>query len=159
MACGSPSPPAFASYDPRYVFLENVAALRTRGLGKVLADLAALGYDTQWLCLRAADTGACHRRDRIFILACQPGRRGRACGCCPPRSPGRSTTGNPVESWLARRDRQKKLGRNGNGIGTPLAIAIRLLPTPMASDSAAERPRSWAGSGPRAPNGRSACPR
>ena len=44
----------------------------------------------------------------------------------------------PVESWLARRDRQKQLGRNGNGIGTPLAIAIRLLPTPMASDSAAE---------------------
>jgi DNA (cytosine-5)-methyltransferase 1 len=46
--------------------------------------------------------------------------------------------GEPVESWLARRDRQKKPGRNGNGIGTPLAIAVRLLPTPMASDSAAE---------------------
>lgn len=45
----------------------------------------------------------------------------------------------PAESWLARRDRQKQLGRNGNGIGTPLAIAIRLLPTPMASDSSAER--------------------
>ena len=44
-----------------------------------------------------------------------------------------------MTSWLARRDRQKKLGRNGNGIGTPLAIAVRLLPTPMASDSAAER--------------------
>ncbi|HEY5986905.1 MAG TPA: hypothetical protein VIV12_11085, partial [Streptosporangiaceae bacterium] len=37
-----------------------------------------------------------------------------------------------VTSWLAGRDRQKKLGRNGNGIGTPLAIAIRLLPTPLA---------------------------
>jgi DNA (cytosine-5)-methyltransferase 1 len=57
---------------PTYVFLENVAALRTRGLGKVLAGLAALGYDTQWLCLRAADIGACHRRDRVFILAWQP---------------------------------------------------------------------------------------
>lgn len=57
---------------PASVFLENVAALRTRGLGKVLADLAALGYNTQWACLRAADTGACHRRDRIFILACDP---------------------------------------------------------------------------------------
>jgi len=44
-----------------------------------------------------------------------------------------------VASWLARRDRQKALGRNGNGMGTPLAIAIRLLPTPMASDGAAER--------------------
>jgi hypothetical protein len=64
-----------------------------------------------------------------------------------------------VESWLARRDRQKKLRRNGNGIGTPLAITIRLLPTPMASDGAAERAHSSAGSGPRAPNGRSACPK
>ena len=44
-----------------------------------------------------------------------------------------------MASWLARRDRQKKPGRNGNGMGTPLAIAIRLLPTPMASDGAAER--------------------
>jgi DNA (cytosine-5)-methyltransferase 1 len=53
-----------------------------------------------------------------------------------------------VTSWLARRDRQKKLGRNGNGIGTPLAIAIRLLPTPMASDSAAERAPQLGGQRP-----------
>ena len=57
---------------PPYVFLENVAALRSQGLGTVLAGLAALGYDTQWASLRASDTGACHRRDRIFILAHHP---------------------------------------------------------------------------------------
>jgi DNA (cytosine-5)-methyltransferase 1 len=57
---------------PPYVFLENVAALRTRGLETVLGDLAALGYDAQWTCLRASDAGACHGRDRLFILACQP---------------------------------------------------------------------------------------
>ena len=57
---------------PGYVFLENVAALRTRGLAKVLGDLAALGYDAQWLCLRACDAGACHCRDRLFVLAWQP---------------------------------------------------------------------------------------
>ncbi len=51
---------------------------------------------------------------------------------------GAFNDGESATSWLARRDRQKKLGRNGNGIGTPLAIAIRLLPTPMASDGAAE---------------------
>lgn len=62
---------------PSFVFLENVAALRTRGLGRVLGDLAALGYDTQWLCLRAADAGSCHRRDRLFILGCQPAARAR----------------------------------------------------------------------------------
>ena len=58
---------------PAYVFLENVAALRTRGLAKVLGDLAALGYDTQWTCLRAADAGAPHRRDRMLILGVRPG--------------------------------------------------------------------------------------
>jgi DNA (cytosine-5)-methyltransferase 1 len=69
---------------PGYVFLENVAPLRTRGLGTVLADLAALGYDAQWLCLRAADTGACHRRDRIFILGCQPSARTRLAAAAHP---------------------------------------------------------------------------
>jgi DNA (cytosine-5)-methyltransferase 1 len=58
--------------QPSYVLVENVAALRIRGLGRVLADLAALGYDTQWASLRAADIGAAHHRDRIFILACEP---------------------------------------------------------------------------------------
>lgn len=62
---------------PGCVFLENVAALRTRGLGQVLGDLAALGYDTQWMCLRASDAGACHRRDRLFILAVRPGYEDR----------------------------------------------------------------------------------
>jgi DNA (cytosine-5)-methyltransferase 1 len=72
---------------PSYVFLENVAALRTRGLGKVLAGLAALGYDTQWLCLRAADVGACHRRDRAFILAVRPGRLGHLLAAAHPAGP------------------------------------------------------------------------
>ena len=53
-----------------------------------------------------------------------------------------------MASWLARRDRQKRLGRNGNGIGTPLAIAIRLLPTPMASDGAPERSGQLGGQRP-----------
>jgi DNA (cytosine-5)-methyltransferase 1 len=57
---------------PSYLLVENVAALRSRGLGRLLGDLAALGYDTQWACLRASDIGAAHRRDRIFLLAWQP---------------------------------------------------------------------------------------
>jgi DNA (cytosine-5)-methyltransferase 1 len=54
---------------PRLVFVENVAALRNRGLDTVLADLATLRYDATWLCLRASDVGAAHRRDRLFLLA------------------------------------------------------------------------------------------
>ena len=43
--------------------------LLVRGLGTVLGDLAALGYDCRWTCLSAADCGAPHKRDRIWILA------------------------------------------------------------------------------------------
>lgn len=52
-----------------YAFVENVAALRRRGFDTVQRDLATLGYDTRWVCLRASDLGAAHRRDRLFLLA------------------------------------------------------------------------------------------
>lgn len=54
---------------PGYVFLENVAGHLSLGLGDVLADLAKAGYDTEWVCVRASDVGAPHRRERLFILA------------------------------------------------------------------------------------------
>jgi len=54
---------------PRYVIVENVAALLGRGLGDVLGDLAALGYDAEWHCIPASAVGAPHRRDRIWIIA------------------------------------------------------------------------------------------
>ena len=54
---------------PRFVFVENVAALASRGLDVVLADLAALGFDAEWGVFRASDMGAPHRRERLFILA------------------------------------------------------------------------------------------
>ena len=37
--------------------------------GRVLGDLAGLGYDTEWCGLRAADAGAPHGRFRVFIVA------------------------------------------------------------------------------------------
>lgn len=55
--------------EPKFILLENVAALLNRGLGNVLGSLAAIGYDAEWHCLQAADFGAPHIRDRIFILA------------------------------------------------------------------------------------------
>jgi len=54
---------------PRYVFVENYPMLTTRGLGQVLGDLAALGYDARWGVLGAVDAGAPHKRDRIWIVA------------------------------------------------------------------------------------------
>jgi DNA (cytosine-5)-methyltransferase 1 len=40
-----------------------------RALGAVLGDLADLGYDARWRVVSAADAGAPHRRERVFIVA------------------------------------------------------------------------------------------
>jgi len=54
---------------PRYVILENVAALLGRGLADVLGTLASLGYDAEWENIPAAALGAPHRRERVWIVA------------------------------------------------------------------------------------------
>lgn len=53
---------------PRFIFLENVAAIKSKGLDQVVKDLAIMGYDTRWMCIRASDVGAPHHRDRWFAL-------------------------------------------------------------------------------------------
>lgn len=56
--------------QPASVLLENVPGLISCGyLGTVIADLAALGYVGQWGVIGAADAGAPHRRDRLWIMA------------------------------------------------------------------------------------------
>ena len=62
---------------PRFAFVENSPALLTRGIGVVLGDLAALGYDARWTVLGAADVGAPHIRDRLWILATLPDAKHR----------------------------------------------------------------------------------
>ena len=56
---------------PSYAFVENSPMLTTRGLGTVLADLAQMGFDAEWGVLSAADVGANHLRERIWIVAKQ----------------------------------------------------------------------------------------
>ena len=55
--------------EPRWVVIENVPGLSSRGLDQVLGSLASLGYNAVWDCLSAAAVGAPHIRDRIFIIA------------------------------------------------------------------------------------------
>ena len=54
---------------PQYAFVENSPMLVRRGLGTVLADLAEMGFDAEWGVLSAANVGANHKRDRIWIVA------------------------------------------------------------------------------------------
>ena len=54
---------------PRFAFVENSPMLTLRGLGAVLGDMAALGFDAEWGVLGAHAIGANHKRERIWILA------------------------------------------------------------------------------------------
>lgn len=87
---------AIAIIQPRYVVWENVRGAYSAGadseadsevepltgrvgagdgqpslraLGRVLGDLASLGFDAQWRGIRASDVGAPHGRFRVFVLA------------------------------------------------------------------------------------------
>ncbi|MBU2701130.1 DNA-cytosine methyltransferase [Sporomusaceae bacterium BoRhaA] len=62
----------------RWILAENVRNLLSiadvsgrRGgtFGRILRDLAENGYDASWFCYGAADVGAPHQRDRVFIVA------------------------------------------------------------------------------------------
>lgn len=54
---------------PAFLFLENVPAIRTRGLARVLCELTAIRYDCRWCVVSAAELGAPHLRKRWFLLA------------------------------------------------------------------------------------------
>lgn len=54
---------------PEYAFIENSPMLIIRGLDRVLCDLAAMGYSAKWGVIGAADAGAPHKRDRVWIVA------------------------------------------------------------------------------------------
>ena len=56
---------------PKLVFVENSPMLTHRGLDRVLADLANIGFDAEWGVLGASDIGAKHHRKRIWIVARQ----------------------------------------------------------------------------------------
>ena len=54
---------------PRYVVLENVAAILNRGLDIVLRELYEAGYDAEWAVISASSLGACHQRSRWWLVA------------------------------------------------------------------------------------------
>jgi DNA (cytosine-5)-methyltransferase 1 len=80
---------------PRYALVENVPGLLVRGMGDVLGDLAAAGYDAEWGRVSAASVGAPHLRKRVFIVAhskCE-GLEGHTGDGDHRHEPGRINTG------------------------------------------------------------------
>jgi DNA (cytosine-5)-methyltransferase 1 len=84
---------------PRYVAVENVTDLLAGGIGRVLGDLATLGYDAEWDCIPASILGAPHRRDRLWLIAYPNGE-----GSQGPRSQHELSRLPPAVPSIERRD-------------------------------------------------------
>jgi DNA (cytosine-5)-methyltransferase 1 len=54
---------------PKFIFLENVPAICSRGGIRVVREITEVGYDCRWCVISAASIGALHRRERWFLLA------------------------------------------------------------------------------------------
>jgi DNA (cytosine-5)-methyltransferase 1 len=75
---------------PQYLLVENVSAILSRGLDKVLGDLAAIGLDAEWHCIPASAVGAPHRRDRFWLVANARGGRRSGSSGGEVQQPGRA---------------------------------------------------------------------
>lgn len=130
-----------------------------RALGRVVGDLAEIGYDATWTGLRAADVGAPHPRFRVFVVAWPAGAtyapgdaRGQFDGdAVPVEGPGveEDVSGVPLlptpavndmgddktlEWWDEWAPRQKTADGRPSPHGKSLAIeALRMMPTPTAN--------------------------
>ena len=62
--------------QPQFVILENVSAILANGLDTVLGELASAGFDAEWACIPASAVGACHQRDRWWLIAYPASRSG-----------------------------------------------------------------------------------
>ena len=54
---------------PKYFILENVSAILANGLDIVLRDIYEAGYNAEWCCIPSSFVGACHQRDRWWLVA------------------------------------------------------------------------------------------
>ena len=115
---------AVAQTRPAIFLGENVARIASNGeLRRVVRSLAGLGYVGSWRCVRASDLGACHQRNRCFVVAVDPAADAW-------REAGRPATGHAVAGSGAGAAGlgQAEPGRRGRGDG------LTLLPTPAAAD-------------------------
>jgi len=98
---------------PRYCFLENVPGLLSSGyFGIILADLAESGYDARWRILSAAEVGAPHRRNRLWIVGYTK-KSGRASKSIEPKRP---ILGQRSETFTSASLQQDVANANGKRV-------------------------------------------
>ena len=110
-----------------------------RALGRVVGDLASLGYVGRWYGLRAADVGAAHGRFRVFVIAELADTKGDPWWLRD--GDGRGATATRLEGLTDLTLLPTPLTSDANGAGAHgtgginLRTAVTLLPTPVADNS------------------------
>ena len=118
---------------PEYAVVENVTNLLSGPskqpggwFGRVLGDLAALGYDAEWHCIPASAVGAPHQRDRVWILAYPSKERPSEARQDSQRSEKRSSRGSEIladaessQAWSSK----PGYGASSNGSERPIIIS------------------------------------
>ncbi|MFJ7244465.1 DNA cytosine methyltransferase [Kitasatospora sp. NPDC098652] len=110
-----------------------------RALGAVLGTLADLGMDARWTVLRAADVGAPHKRERLFLAAWPSHAQGTRCEGPGPEAGGPGARGHAAQDpdQQSRRDRgQPAPGPQARGRARPESERRGGTPSP---DSEGER--------------------
>jgi DNA (cytosine-5)-methyltransferase 1 len=102
---------------PDFLLLENVRNLLSHQNGETfqetLFQIAKAGYDAEWAVIPASDVGACHKRERIWIVAYPSHLFGNGGECEHTRQSGKtslSQSGNSSRQNAAHADAQRLLG-------------------------------------------------
>ena len=158
---GAYSAGADSELEPCAGCVGDGSGVHLRALGRVLGDLADLGYDAQWHGLRAADVGAPHGRFRVFLVAEPSGlRRGQGWSAEPREAEGRRASadiagrGNapltvlPTPTTRDHKDHTIRREPHRPDDTDTLARALTvLLPTPRAGDGEKGGPNQRGSSG------------
>ncbi len=133
---------------PGVIIVENTPGLLSLGMGTVLGDLAAIGYDAEWECIPANRVGAPHERDRVWIIAypykdglqerehvagtCGEASGRQQAGCSPD---GMDSPAEPAdtEPW------QFTLGRTAGRVGRFIQSVPRKRAWPITSQPVLDR--------------------
>lgn len=101
---------------PEWVFLENVGGHLSLGFDTALRELSRLGFEVAARLQSAAETGASHERERLFILA-------YAVGGADQRRRGAGDVQGPAGGAEGARYQRQRRGHAADGGGEGLADA------------------------------------
>jgi DNA (cytosine-5)-methyltransferase 1 len=137
--------PHFASalrhLRPRFAILENVPGHLSLGFGRVLGDLAELGFDAEWDCIPAAAVGAPHLRYRVFVVA-HANRQGQP-GQLVPDANGDPVRQQPVPIPGGRGSAEPACDGTNGHVGHSVFTSADAHASPGRSRCAASEPGWW----------------